>query len=73
MWTSITLWVHPYWELADYGVTATWTEPGDDEGVVMTRQGTIEAGADTTPLEVLQTLVRVLKQPCIERAPHAPL
>lgn len=63
MWTSITLWVHPYWELADYSVSATWTEPGDSEGLTMVRQGTIEAGADSSPVEVLQTLVRCLKQP----------
>jgi hypothetical protein len=61
MFTFMSLWARPYWDLMEYRVTLRYEDGSGAEPVHLLKEGTIEVGADSTPEEMLLHLARVLE------------
>lgn len=60
MFTAITLWIHPVWDDAIYGATATWDAGDGQEPVHLHKEGTIALNGAESPEEILLLLARIL-------------
>lgn len=63
MFTSISLWIRPTWDVADYSVTATWKDDDLAVPVVLSKQGTMECPPYAGPGEMLSALAAIVSRP----------
>lgn len=65
MFTFISLWARPYWDLVEYSVTLRWQDDGDSEPVFLTKDGTLQVPGDSTPEEILLHLAEALRRQAV--------
>lgn len=74
LFTHITLWARPYWDLLEYHVSLRYEGGDGAEPVHLVKEGTLDVGADRTPEEMLLHLARFLQvgqiSPSLERDIH---
>ena len=73
MFTLMSLWLRPYWDLVEYHVTLRYEDGGGAEPVHLVKTGTMDCGFDTTPEAILAHLGRGLVQQAMDTGLDQPV
>ena len=62
VFTLISVWLKPYWDLCDYHVSLRYEDAGGGSPVTITKEGTLALPGDYAPEDALLALGRLLVQ-----------
>lgn len=62
MFTFMTLWFRPYWDLIEYHAMLRYEDGSGAEPVDMTCQGSVSVEGDKSPAQMLVAVARAIEQ-----------